>query len=304
MMLAGTPPRAGSVSGHGRGARAIPGRLASAVRERCEMKGRLVAFVGIFCISMLVVFGADAKDKKGEGEGGGKGRGGGGKDGTKAECIVFVDNEDDKNWGEGSEGSHVWLEGGQDCAIEGCCPNAGPWPQYRMTLHNLCYDSAVETEECLQDENPFSGYLFMNGYGRNAPYEGWKVQFWTCDCRNHAPGDGDFFFQIRGGTEVPQGKKSKVSVIKFLDAEDATLWVYYDENDDCDFPSETGCEPCLNEMETGCNPWTDDECIHPCWIERPIEDVSFVIVRTADLTYSSDDLGITCPDAPPCPPSP
>ena len=257
------------------------------------MNRKGVAIIGIFCIAIWAGSFADAKGKPEKPP-----NPGGGRDGTKAECIVFTDNKNDP------DSVHVYLEGGQDCAIEGCCPNAGPWPQYRMNLHNVCYESAFGITECLQDEKPFLGYLFMNSFGRNAPYEGWKVQFWTCDCRNHAPGDGDFFFQIRGGTEVPQGKKSKVSVIKFLDAEDATLWVYYDENDDCDFPSETGCEPCLNEMETGCNPWTDDECIHPCWIERPIEDVSFVIVRTADLTYSSDDLGITCPDAPPCPPSP
>jgi len=261
------------------------------------MKGRFVAFVGVFCIAILIVSVADA----------GKpvrppGHPGGGQDKTRAECIVFVDNQNDQN--DSGDDLHVYLEGGQGCAIEGCCPNAGPWPLYMMTLNNVCYESPYEPEgtegKCLQVEEPFLGLLFMNVYGRNAPYDGWKVQFWTCDYRSgRRPHYGDFFFQIRGGTEVPQGKKSKVSVIEFLDANDATLWVYYDENLECDFPSETGCEPCLNEMVTGCDPWADpEECLYPCWIEQPLDNVSFVIVRTADLTYTSpeEELGIDCPD--------
>ena len=293
-MLAGTPPRAGSVSGHGRGARAIPGRLASAVRERCEMKGRLVAFVGIFCISMLIVFGADAKDNEGKGEGGGKGKGGGGRDGTKAECIVFANNENDQNDLEGDP--HVYLEGGKDCAIEGCCPNAGPWPLYEMALHNVRYRPArgEEDEKVPLDDQPVIGHLFMNGFGRNAPYEGWLVQFWTCNYQARRPVGGDFFFQIRGGTGGLD-RKTKVSVIEFLDANDATLWVYYNENTECDW---NVCGPCENGMQPACD-WENDpdsDCLYPCWIEQPLDNVSFFIVRTADLTYTS--YGITCPDTP------
>jgi hypothetical protein len=279
MILAGIPPRAGGVSGH------RLGNWASEAKRRCEMKGRLVAFVGVFCGVVFAVSVADARPKPKPP------RPGGGKDKTRAECIVFVDN------GKDDDSDHVYLVGGEDCAIEGCCPNAGPWPLYEMTLNSVWYTDASGAE-LLLDNKAVIGHLFMNGYGRNAPYEGWKVQFWTCNYQARRPVGGDFFFQIRGGTEVPQPKKSKVSVIEFLDADDATLWVYYEENDDCHFPSETGCEPCLNEMETGCNPWTDDECLYPCWIEEPIDNVSFVIVRTADLTYASGELGITCPDTP------
>jgi hypothetical protein len=282
MMLVGIPPQPGGVSGQRRGA------WVSELRGRIEMDSRRIAFVAGFCIAGFMASGAyaDKPDKP-------PGKPGGGNDQTRGECIVFVDNQND------SGDDHVWLQSSQECAIEGCCPNAGPWPQYLMALHNVRYTPALgeEDEKVTLDNQLVLGYLFMNSFGRNAPYEGWLVQFWTCDYRSgERPGDGDFFFQIRGGTGGLD-RKTKVSVIEFLDANDASLWVYYTENPDCDFPSETGCEPCSNGMETGCDPWTDDECLYPCWIEQPLENVSFVIVRTADLTYASPELGITCPDS-------
>ena len=247
------------------------------------MKGRLGAIVGNFCIAILIVSVADAgKPVKPPG------KPGGGKDGTKAECIIFTDNME--GWD-----SHVWLEGGQDCAIEGCCPNAGPWPRYEMTLYNVCYTSAFGIEECLEPDSVL-GYVFMNAYGRNAPYEGYKVQFWTWDYLDRGPGDGDFFFQVRGGTGGLD-KKTKVSVVEFLN-EEATLWVYYEENEFCDWFEDDTCEPCSNGMQTGCDPRNDPDCLYPCWIEETIENVSFVKVRTADLsyTYTSDGLEIDCPN--------
>ena len=251
------------------------------------MKGRLFAFAGVFCIALLIVSGAFAgKPTKPPG------KPGGGEDKTRAECIVFVDNGNDL------DDDHVWLAGGQDCAIEGCCPNAGPFPQYRMTLHNACYESPYEAAKCLQVDEPFLGRLFMNGFGRNAPYEGWLVQFWTCDYRSgERPHYGDFFFQIRGGTGGDD-KKTKVTVVNFLNEEDATLWVYYDEDPECYWFEDDTCEPCLNGVEAACDPRNDPECQYPCWIEQPLDNVSFVAVRTADLSYSSTDLGITCPDTP------
>ena len=252
------------------------------------MKTRFGALVGVFCGVVFAVSIADARPKPDNPSGG---KPGGGKDKTRAECIVFADNGNDH------DSEHVYLEGGQDCAIEGCCPNAGPWPQYEMALHNVRYESALGPEEPLDNESVL-GYLFMNGYGRNAPYEGWKVQFWTCDYQARRPVAGDFFFLIRGGTEVPQDKKSKVSVIEFLDEEDATLWVYHAENKECYWFEDDSCEPCFDGVQTGCDPRNDPDCQYPCWIEQPLENVSFVIVRTADLTYASGELGITCPDTP------
>jgi hypothetical protein len=249
------------------------------------MKTRLAVLGGVFCIVIFAVSFADAKGKPPKPEKPAKPN-------LTTECIVFTDNQNDDDL------EHVYLEGGQDCATVGCCPNAGPFPQYVMTLYNVCYTSAFNTTDCLQ-EDPVLGLLFMNGFGRNAPYEGWLVQFWTCDYRARRPVGGDFFLQIRGGTEVPQPKKSKVEVIEFLDAEDAILWVYYDEDPDCHWFEDDTCEPCLDGVEAACDPRNDPECLYPCWIEEQLDDnVSFVIVRTADLTYTSGELGITCPATP------
>ena len=206
------------------------------------------------------------------------------------ECIVFTDNENDNDSG------HVYLEGGRDCPTVGCCPNAGPAPQYVMTLHNVSYSSAFGTAEYLQ-EDPFLGQLFMNEFGRNAPYEGWLVQFWTCDYRARRPVGGDFFFQIRGGTGG-MDKKTKVTVVEFLDDDDATLWVYYDENPACDWFEDDTCEPCLDGVQPACDPRNDPDCLYPCWSEESLDNVSFVILRTGDLTYTDGELGITCPDTP------
>ena len=63
------------------------------------MKRRRVAFVGIFCIAILMVFSADAKKPPRPGD-------------TAKECFVFTGD----------------LEGSQ--VVEDCCPNAGPFPAY------------------------------------------------------------------------------------------------------------------------------------------------------------------------------
>jgi hypothetical protein len=245
-----------------------------------------VAIVSVFCVAVLAVSIADAKPKP-----------------TKPpkpekldppnltiECIVFTDNGDDKDLG------HIYLEGGQDCATVGCCPNAGPPAQYEMTLHNVCYESAFGTDECLL-EDPVIGYVYVNEFGRNAPYEGWLVQFWTVYFKARRPVGGDFFFQIRGGTGG-EDKKTKVTVVEFSEAEDATLWVYYDENLECNWSEDETCEPCLNGVQPACDPRNDPECLYPCWIEQQLENVSFRIVRTGDLNYSSSEYGVTCSEDP------
>jgi hypothetical protein len=250
------------------------------------MKTRLGALVGVFLIVIFAVSVLDAgpnpdkppKPAKPD------------KPNLTTECIVFTDNTEDVF-------DHVYLEGGQECAVVGCCPNAGPAPQYVMTLYNVCYTSAFGTTEFLP-EVPVLGHLFMNEFGRNAPYEGWLVQFWTCDYRARRPVGGDFFLQIRGGTG-DEDKKTKVTIVEFLSEEDAILWVYYDEDPDCHWFEDDTCEPCLDGVQPSCDPRNDPDCLYPCWIEEPLDDnVSFVIVRTADLTYTSGELGITCPDAP------
>ena len=184
------------------------------------MKGRLVAFVGIFCIAILVASAVNAgkpdkppKPPK--------------TPGLTTECIIFT-------------GDLQSVDGGTK--IVGCCPNAGPWPAYTMTLNVL----GIYPES-------YDGYLFINvfGTGPNAEY---KVQFWTWDYdNNEIPGTGDYFFEIYGGV-LDRDKKTKVLTVT-VDNEPATVWVYYDG-----YPE---------------NPA----------VEISVQSVSFVLVRTGDLSY-------------------
>jgi hypothetical protein len=105
------------------------------------MKGRLVKLAGVVCIVGLIVSGAHARgrpDKPG---------------GSKPEWIEFTGK----------------LDGRQ--IVEGCCPNAGPFPEYTLTLGGDWGDLPAGT---------YDGYLFINRYGvgRNRKY---VVQFWNED---------------------------------------------------------------------------------------------------------------------------
>jgi len=110
-------------------------------------------------------------------------------DQTTAECIVFTG----------------YLEGVEE--IEGCCPNAGPWPAYTMAMDGTNYD----------------GQLFINFVG-SGPKAQYKVQFWSWDYDTETPGDGDAFFEIVGG-EIDYDRKSKFLMVAF-EGEEATLWLY------------------------------------------------------------------------------
>ncbi len=114
---------------------------------------------------------------------GGKGKGGK----SKTEWIGFYGED---------------LFGGQ--AVDGCCPNAGPWPAYQMYLPNGWGNLPPGT---------YDGQLFINRYGagRNRKY---IVQFWNDDI-----GMG---MEIIGGV-IDYDKKNKVLTVTF---EDATGWDY------------------------------------------------------------------------------
>jgi hypothetical protein len=132
------------------------------------MKGRLIAFVGIFCIAVLIVSGQDAQgkpDKPGK---------------SNTEWIAF-------------EGD---LVGGQ--AVVGCCPNAGPWPEYTMTLLFGAGDFLPGT---------YDGQLFINYYGagRNQKY---KVQFWNNDI--------GLFIEIIGGV-IELDRKNNLLTVTFTE---------------------------------------------------------------------------------------
>ncbi len=100
-------------------------------------KGRLIVFLGIFCIAALMASSQVAQGKPEKPDKPGQ---------THTEWIQFIGD----------------LQGGQP--VDGCCPNAGPNPPYHMCLDfegagppfNTCHE----------------GYLFINffGAGRDQQY--------------------------------------------------------------------------------------------------------------------------------------
>jgi PKD repeat protein len=222
------------------------------------MKRGTVAFVGVFCIAILVVSAANA-----------------GKP-PRYECILFTGD----------------LESAGNTLIDGCCPNAGPAPEYDMILHNISYFSEVTGETHLP-EIPLEGYVFMNVLGTPGPDQRYMVKFWTWDYPAGDPAFGDYFIEIRGG--VLGGKKDVPNTVTFTN-QTATLWVYYDRNYSCDFSDyfsdDPTCNPCF-DVEPGCNPLSDDpNCYDPCNEEFSIDNVSFVLIRDSDLSYCSDSGNI------------
>lgn len=207
------------------------------------MKGRLVAFAGVFCIAILVASGAYAgkpnKPPK-------PGR-------SKPECIVFT-------------GDLQSVEGGTE--IIGCCPNAGPFPAYTMTLNVVGIPYGT-----------YDGQLFINSL-RTEEVTGYIVQFMTWNWDNDTPGNDDYFFEIRGG-DVVKDRKNKVTTVTF-DGATATGWVFYAMA--CD-PCEPTCnEPCSTGGGSTCDELCDPDCPYPCNEPMTIDDVSFVLVTTADLS--------------------
>jgi len=180
-MLAGIPPRTGGTSGHGPDVCSVSGHRASEGRRRCEMKGRLVAFAGVFCIALLVVSGAyagkpDKPDKPGKPPDPGN---------ITTECITFSGPD---------------LVGRQQ--VEDCCPNAGPFPVYRMTLPYGFGGHPPGT---------YDGEIFMNGMrvGHNRQY---LVQF-TGDCID-CGSENRISIEIRGGA-IEYDKKTKFLTVIF-----------------------------------------------------------------------------------------
>jgi hypothetical protein len=191
MMLAGIPPRAGGVSGHRLGVCAVFGQWASEVRRRRGMKGRLVAFVGVFCIAILVVSGANA-DKPDRGKPPGPTK-------LEKELIVFKDGD---------------LEGAQ--VVEGCCLNRGPAPEYEMTLpHGL--GEPGDTTYC--PSGTYTGHLFMNYWGAGRAQE-FLVRF-----RGTNENLDYISIEIIGG-EIDRNKKTKVLTVTFTNDD---CWVLEDE---------------------------------------------------------------------------
>ena len=91
------------------------------------MKVKLIVFAGILCIASFVVSGANAKGKPDK------------PPTIETELIVFTGD----------------FSGGQE--VEDCCPNAGPFPQYAMTLNFAVGGFTAGSY--------FDGQLFINNYG-------------------------------------------------------------------------------------------------------------------------------------------
>jgi hypothetical protein len=86
--------------------------------------------------------------------------------------------------------------------VDGCCPNAGPWPPYRMYLNFAVSDHPAGTW--------YDGHLFISGFGRggqNRPGD-YIVQFWT--------DDQDVAIEIRGGVG-DFDKRTNVFTVTFTD---------------------------------------------------------------------------------------
>ena len=170
------------------------------------MEGRIAAFVGGFCIAMLIASGAYADKPTNTPEKGGKPPHPGN---IAEECIVFTGN----------------LEGGQ--VVVGCCPNAGPFPAYTMTTVDLSVAG-------LYDEAR-AGYLFAKPVTTRVKGQKtvrYKVQFWTWNSdNNETPGDGDYFIEVYSDGDDIDETNGVLTVAFNNDHEDdtATVWIYHDE---------------------------------------------------------------------------
>ncbi len=141
------------------------------------MKRILIGLVGIFCIASLIVLGQEAQGKPDKPEG---------------EWIEF--------YGEGDI-MELWdLAGGE--VVYGCCPNAGPFPPYKMTLGFAFGGYPAGT--------PIDGWLYINYYGAGRDQK-YKVQFWWDYV-------ADLGIEIIGG-EIHHDRKNKVLTVTFENEE-------------------------------------------------------------------------------------
>ena len=192
----------------------------------------LSVFTLLIC-GMLVATGIEAKKPVGEKPDNPKK--------TKAECILFT-------------GDLLGMAN-----VEGCCPNAGPFPAYTMTLdlHDEGGNDLNDVHGIPYGETAFDGHLFMNF----AP-GGYLVQFWNWE-DDEIPGFGNIFFEIYGG-DIIYDRKSNFLNVTFEDAL-PTLWLYPD-----------GWDPDGNEGD-GC-----------CAIKAPVGLVGFELVKTSGLTLCDE----------------
>jgi hypothetical protein len=225
------------------------------------MKGRLVAFGGVFCIALLIVSGAYAgkppKEPKSPHRPGN----------IAIECIEFTGD-----LASVPEGGTV---------VEGCCPNAGPAPEYTMILK-------IESLQPGDWGQEFEGHLFAKPLrikvkGQSTEY--YQVHFCTWDWDERLPAEGDYFFDIRcDGDDIQYDETTDVLTVTVED-ETATLWVLHNVNPECDRSIYPYCEnPCVEGVVPNCDPFVNPSCYHPCNEEKH-PNVSFIMTKTSDLSY-------------------
>jgi hypothetical protein len=93
-----------------------------------------------------------------------------------------------------------------DEEVFGCCPNAGPYPVYTMTMSDNFPEDFRGT---------YTGNIFLNGFGRNLPWA-YKVQFWWGE-------EEEYFIEIRGGT-VHKDKRTKILTATFTQEDTCWTW--------------------------------------------------------------------------------
>ena len=113
------------------------------------------------------------------------------------------------------------LEGSQE--VVGCCPNAGPNPEYTMTLSEVFFDVFPSSEI----NEPHVGHIFMNVFINRSEHVGGKrkamylVKFWWGE------GDDDYFYdyfiEVRGG-DIESSKKTKSLTVTF-DEVPCKIWI-------------------------------------------------------------------------------
>jgi hypothetical protein len=150
------------------------------------MKGRLVAFVGVFCFAMLVVSGAFAgkPDKPG-------------KPGDSEPRMEFIAFSGD-------------FLGGEE--VEDCCGNAGPHPEFTLHVPGTGLGDDPEGELYLHGCE-YTGPLFMNVFGTGPDAE-YMVRFrgWCAEW-------GEISIEIMGGVVHQEKKPPKVLTATFVDAD-------------------------------------------------------------------------------------
>jgi hypothetical protein len=98
------------------------------------------------------------------------------------------------------------FDGSQE--VVNCCPNAGPFPEYTMTLSGP-FPPEMSGRE-------ISGNIFMNRFGRNLPWA-YKVQFWWTE------NNKEIFLEVRGGV-IQKDRRNKITTVTFT-RDTCEIWI-------------------------------------------------------------------------------